>query len=901
MRPRTRASLQVLRALRRPPFGVTWLPRRRLAFNLPRPPFRLAVWAWVAPRLRVAHELDLAPDLLILDPGLATVGLVHIIDPSEKESSTDQAKRHVDKATYLRHLLITRDVGAGTERFPLGYTVECVLLVPREELHGMIGAVREIAANTQFLHASGLNLIGFPESGAPDESELRRGFAWLLPATRERLSRVPAPAAQLKRLELLNYRLPDQRTWELGSGRVHLLHGANGTGKSSIAEALELAVTGSVERIAVDPRANYADIIRHRHATDAAVVKLTYRDGQERAFTVVAAGTAEAPLDRGLPVTAFRLDQNVMDQLIRSGPQNRARILTRSFFPGPGYTEFEAAQASFDRAYRELPSELVAEIARANPDPNRQASLVVPRLGWVEAPSIPPERLADCLPIERSHLEALGRIVPEITESLKSLETQVDRPALEAGLKKLDEALGRIRDEVRRYHDAVVHSLDLLPRLDGWMPVSGEVQLEYTNLLRQWTEQLALSELMKKHLELSRSLQDARTAGWQPSEYDAIALFGQPLAEIVASGDRLAGAAEQCNRYERASFKQLQGASSSRGAPGAQGQAPAALTTSEITALNLVGTWLGRQETTPPEDLLGRTISDALSENDTKIFGTMTIGGAGWTRRAVDFLAPLAPALNALLDFEPKPAAPGEAAAETPIYRSPLTRLKAYETAVTTGRALIAALEKVEATLMKRLAEEADALDEVIALFTPARWAYEGLLLKGTAEAGTVAVSLTTRESGSAADMRLNTAELNIVVLALYLLCAPRIANPLGTVVLDDPLQNMDELTSATVARGLTKIASLLGGRCQLVIMFHNLGDLETFRRELPADVYYLPWLGPAGHTRLQNDVRRDQSRPAAGTHLLDEVARREPAREPAGRVARRAPSVRKPRPVRQA
>jgi hypothetical protein len=150
---------------------------------------------------------------------------------------------------------------------------------------------------------------------------------------------------------------------------------------------------------------------------------------------------------------------------------------------------------------------------------------------------------------------------------------------------------------------------------------------------------------------------------------------------------------------------------------------------------------------------------------------------------------------------------------------------------------------------LKRLADHklSEALDEVIALFTPARWAYEGLLMNPNVRDGKVAMELVTMKTRSQAEMRLNTAELNLVVLALYLLCGPTIDNPLGTVIFDDPLQNMDELTSATVARGVSKVASLVPEGWQLMLMFHGEEDLETFRREVPGSVYYLPWLGPIG------------------------------------------------------
>lgn len=42
--------------------------------------------------------------------------------------------------------------------------------------------------------------------------------------------------------------------------------------------------------------------------------------------------------------------------------------------------------------------------------------------------------------------------------------------------------------------------------------------------------------------------------------------------------------------------------------------------------------------------------------------------------------------------------------------------------------------------------------------------------------------------------------------VALFLLCAPALANPFRILVLDDPLQNMDGMTVSALARGLGKL-----------------------------------------------------------------------------------------------
>lgn len=823
----------------------------------------------VAPRLRVADELDLRPDLLVLDFGLATIGLVHIAQVLDKEPLVEQAKRHIDQATYLRHLLGTHAVKAGTESFPLDYTVECVLVMQEEDAPQMVDVVREIAAKTKFLHATGLNLLNFRSPCEFQKDDLRRAFAWLLAATRERLSGCKSPCTQLQRLELNNYRLPGRRAWELQDSRVHLLHGANGTGKSSIAEALELVMTGSVERINTNPQPDYARIIRNSESTGPATVRLFLTDGRKPIFTVITAGIEEPALQKDLPASAFRLDQMVMDQLIRTNSQQRAGILTKAFFPGEAYSKLESAQAEFNNTYRELPVELRDEIATTNPKSNDWPAAIIPRLAWIEAPSIPLERISDCLPLKREHLETLGRIVPEITTALKSLNGQLDRQTLEIHLKQLDEALGGIRSNVRRYWEAVVQCLKVLPGLDGWRPESGKIWLEYPEVLSRWTERLALSDLLKKHLDISKTLLDARTAGWQIDDNVSVGLLAASVDSLRASIADLTRAAQQCNKEQENLFNQLQKSSVPPDSGEGEKHLPTTLSTSEIQNLNLIGDWLAKLEPTQPSGSFGDTIQNALSENSSKVFGTITIGAHGWTERPLEFLAIVKPAFDVLLAFEhttnpEQTMSAADRSIEPAHYRSPLVRMHAYQAALTSARQVVTAYEEVEATLMKRLAEQRlnEALNEVIALFTPARWAYEGLLIKSEVLDGKVSLKLETTKWQSQAEMRLNTAELNLIVLALYLLCGPTIDNSLGAIILDDPLQNMDELTSATVARGVTKVAALLPAGWRLIMMFHGEEDLEAFRREVPGSVYYLPWLGPIGATRMdRNDVQPDTRR----------------------------------------
>jgi AAA domain len=841
----------------------------------------------ISPQIRVADELDLHPDLLIVDYDLGAIGLVHIVQASASEPLDEQCKRHVDQATYLRHLLVTRGVLAETVALPLDYTVECVLVVERDQARVLTKVVREIASKTYFLRATGLHFLTFTPPAAIDQDELRRAFAWLLAATKQRMAECASPGVgnRLGRLELFNYRLPGLRSWQLSDARVHLLHGANGTGKSSIAEALELAVTGAVERIKTSPQPDHAAVIRNSEATGAAAITLAFRDGSQRQFDVVAGGVADSALRPDLPVTAFRLDQAVMEQLIRSDSQQRARVLTQAFFPSQQYQLLEQAQQRFNMAYRELPLELRREVEAQSPAQNDRPAVLMHRLAWVEASSVPAERIADCFPLQQGQLEVLGRIVPEIFEALRRLENRMDRRDLEAVLATLEEALGRIRSSVRLYDDALVQSLAVLRRLASWAPTPEEVRFDYSDLLRRWSDRLAMSDLLTKHLEVAKTIGDARAAGWEPRNLERVGLFAASTEVLVRDRDSLLLAAKVLAQEQDGLFRQLRSTSNVPSASVEQRSLTTTLSTSEIDYLNLTCAWFGRQEATPPAGLFGDMVQEAVTENKSTVFGSITIGGREWTRRPIEFLEPLVAALDELLAFEPMPgpSAPSDgasAASEPAIYRSPLVRLHAYQAALDAARQVTSAANQVEAALLKRVAEQKlnEALDEVITLFTPARWAYEGLLLAAALRDGKVEMDLTTSRTKSRAELRFNTAELNLMVLALYFLCGPTIANPLGTIVFDDPLQNMDELTAATVARGVAKIAALLPEGWQLILMFHGEEDLATFCREVRGAVYRLPWLGPTAAPSPDGEGVRLEAHPReppTAKQSLDQVMRR--------------------------
>src|SRR5262249_9164523 len=142
-------------------------------------------------------------------------------------------------------------------------SVELVIVTPDDEsTNSRLGAaLRESAGRTNYLQAIGINVLRANPAHSFDLPAVRRAFPWLLIATRRwyaRLHESPVPSSsdhkhqddqsrtdgvlrgRLARLELENYRLRGSRHLVLSPAhRIHLVHGRNGSGKSSVVEALE--------------------------------------------------------------------------------------------------------------------------------------------------------------------------------------------------------------------------------------------------------------------------------------------------------------------------------------------------------------------------------------------------------------------------------------------------------------------------------------------------------------------------------------------------------------------------------------------------------------------------------------------------------------------------------------
>jgi len=180
------------------------------------------------------------------------------------------------------------------------------------------------------------------------------------------------------------------------------------------------------------------------------------------------------------------------------------------------------------------------------------------------------------------------------------------------------------------------------------------------------------------------------------------------------------------------------------------------------------------------------------------------------------------------------------------------------------------------------------AVNEITALLTPARWAYSDVVpeanLTGAEESLELQADRFKSSDGSlqtiSARFLLNTSELNTLALAIFLLCARRVDNVLRVLVLDDPLQNMDELTVTTMARGLGRLLRLWqqrqndnGPPWRVFLLVHGEEDMERIRNEVPCAAYFLPWLSPGDSPDTQvPEIRPEASRLSTGLQSLDNL-----------------------------
>ncbi|MBC8010016.1 MAG: AAA family ATPase, partial [Burkholderiales bacterium] len=319
---------------------------------------------------------------LVIDGRLGSIGLVHLLpdpDPSiadEKARLADLETRinHlIENAAYLRHLLALQRSAASDPMRLLLPAIEVVFLAgamiaPRSALAIHL---RKSLQESALLHALSVNL-----ASALLDADLRRAFCWLLPSTQAWLAGRPATSAApvaWNGLRLENFRRPGMRHWtKAAAARLHVIHGPNGSGKTSLAEGFEYAVTGDSTRLkktspppepvsAASP-GRYAPLIFRSGNTPPQGATRAALHLDKDTLPLFNRSAPPAPGDSkdvlAIPGGSFRLDQKLVDQLSLSDSATRARIWLETFFP-----EQDRLRAARHEARKALRSAIVTLVS----------------------------------------------------------------------------------------------------------------------------------------------------------------------------------------------------------------------------------------------------------------------------------------------------------------------------------------------------------------------------------------------------------------------------------------------------------------------------------------------------------------------------------------------------------
>ncbi|RYD27536.1 MAG: hypothetical protein EOP86_24385 [Verrucomicrobiaceae bacterium] len=399
-----------------------------------------------------------------------------------------------------------------------------------------------------------------------------------------------------------------------------------------------------------------------------------------------------------------------------------------------------------------------------------------------------------------------------------------------------------LRSDIGRMVREMRQIVDFLRKLNQWEAVhsnSTALSAEETGeLVREYEELIALTDLLEREVAVTATLAVAREdLNWQAPEKLFCGLQERTKDRVRDQRDYLAKAKRRLEECGLA-IDRLEGGGEGTASGIKPHAAPAV-----IPFLDEVGQLfsLEYKSGNTAEVRFGARIAQALMENLPLEFQGKEIKGAvGQRGQLTALLAELQAALEALEELETRPSDyPDDLAkfADSLLsYESALLRADAQE-----RHTVQAFQDKISGGL-------ADALNELTALMTPARWAYGDLAASLQLDGESRRVELITGAVPAA--LTLNTAELNTMTLALFLLCGIQKENPLRMIVLDDPFQNMDELSVTTVSRGLARLMRVWGGLnaghgWRIILMLHGEENVERVRAEAPCAAYFLPWLTP--------------------------------------------------------
>ncbi len=841
--------------------------------------------------VRIGEYYDIKPAITVYDAALGTLGFVEEIS---RTNPKQEWLRTIERAAAVRQILIDNaeeKSRSGSRELPL--QVELVLVVSGASGTASLDPLRTvlttIARETGYLRLIGLSILDLEQQTGFPEDVLRRAFAWLLKDTRKWFQRKPSPqisgswrsAAEPLRMQLRDYRLAGVREFNCDASTwLNLVHGHNGSGKSSVAEAVELLLTNRIQRLDDGGEKNYFMVVRHRRpgVRDADLLKETPAEvalltgGQVKALVRIENGSltreGEQP-QANVQANSFRIDQVFMDKLIRTQAAGRAALFLNAFSPGDAelLADLQKLRAAVDTAWMSLPEHVrkraeqgagdVAQTLAVRPSLTEEemADIIVRELGSLvplpvagNVESGPPPQAVELsraalealLPAGQSDMSRLAQLQPGLGDAMQALLQVRDRSSIAQAASQFQSNLTSLIGSLPLLLADLKTAQRIFQEFRSWS-ASGRTArgASFEADLRQWLDLQALADVTAKYADMATTVEAAKTNGWKPDSRDAFLLAVQQGAV-----SRAAELSEELNSARARVEAWLQRSDTDQTSRSASepGKIRRWLSPPEVEALNRIGQVLVSTKSLD----LGVRFNRALAQDQEATLPDGAIGRSGGLDQAIRETAEVIAACDRL-----QQSSAGQTSVDL---------LQRITSILETARRLSSLSKELPKSFFLKLAgndeRERDdlgaAFNELLALMTPARWAYRNIGITAGLTGGDPAIGLQTSE-GARADLLFNTAELNAFAIVLFLLLAPRLPNALRVLILDDPLQNMDELTVVTLARALAKLQPPVYPKdWQILAFFHGENNVEVIREEAPCHVYHLPWQQSADCAELQ-------------------------------------------------
>lgn len=763
------------------------------------------------PNLRLESHFRLPHDLLVYDRCLGSLGVVHVVR-GEPGAATDLVSHATQQAGYARYLFCRRvnhdDTGGMADKSGTAINVEVVFIVEDKSRNGtrLMRAVSErlkrLARDGPLLHDVGVHVLRASRVDHP--VDIRQGFCWLLQATRAwyghvAQDRLGKEVRRLREFTLQNFRLPGERVLKLEpAARVHIISGRNGSGKTALSESFELALSGSIERL--NPFAESAE--------------------------------AELPPTHG-PDVGRESSTDYRQTLMNRDSKGRLEI-TADFL--------SAEQWSSEIGERGLTLEGL------EPQVDADSFRLDQRLM---------DRLMSARPAARMRTFATA-FFPQETE--QPLLEEWDRAAL---------AEKTARQAVEHRLASLRSSKEVLEELRSWtFKTRTAAKVSHARVLNEWLELRALEDLLVRADTIRRTQQTAGRPRKGTSLREEARSVLSRMTEALGDADEVPGILGRIGKEHQRKLELLNTLTPTRKTSTRSRKTTGRLLSAdEVRELNDAGLVLVPSGHDSTDLGLGDAIARALTAATYVTFSNTTVGRSDWTKPILARLDKTVSLYQSALDDEEDELRWSGDAAEP----------AEYEALRIARRERLAADAALEESFFRHFlpAEEAatststgsepprgllwNAVQETVALLTPARWAYPPI--RPRFEPGSEAIELHFEASSPQANapprrrgahgatpihLIWNTAELNTFTLALFLLCAVRVRNAFDLLVLDDPLQNMDELTVTSLARGVSRVVRIWDLHklsTSILLLLHGESAASILRREIPSAAYELPWL----------------------------------------------------------